>query len=74
MLPQSLAVAPAVAKRQMPAAALILPPDSLAEIIVVEGGLNFLQLYQGLLTIRILLSWFPQAQSVAVLRPARRSV
>lgn len=34
-----------------------------------EGGLNFLMLYQGLLTVRILLSWFPQAQGVALLRP-----
>ena len=49
--------------------ALVLPPDSIAEIIVVEGGVNFLSLYQGLLTIRILLSWFPQAQGVALLRP-----
>lgn len=49
--------------------ALVLPPDSIGEIIVVEGGLNFLNLYQGLLTIRILLSWFPQAQGVGLLRP-----
>ena len=39
------------------------------QIIVVEGGLNFLSLYQGLITIRILLSWFPQAQGVALLQP-----
>ena len=38
-------------------------------VIVVEGGVNFLSLYSGLITIRILLSWFPQAQSVALLRP-----
>ena len=31
--------------------------------------MNFLSLYQGLLTIRILLSWFPQAQGVALLQP-----
>jgi len=48
---------------------MVLPPDSIAEVVVVEGGLNFLSLYQGLLTIRILLSWFPQAQGVALLRP-----
>ena len=40
-----------------------------AAVIVVEGGLNFLSLYQGLITIRILLSWFPQAQGIGVLRP-----
>ena len=55
-------------RRIMPLA-LVLPPDSIAEIVVVEGGVNFLSLYQGLLTIRILLSWFPQAQGVALLRP-----
>ena len=38
-------------------------------VVVVEGGLNFLALYQGLITIRILLSWFPQAQGVALLQP-----
>ena len=36
---------------------------------MVEGGLNFLALYQCLITIRILLSWFPQAQSVSLLQP-----
>lgn len=38
-------------------------------MVLVEGGLNFLNLYSGLLGFRILLSWFPQAQSVALLRP-----
>jgi len=59
----------AVTARRTPSLALVLPQDSIGEIIVVEGGLNFLMLYQGLLTVRILLSWFPQAQSVALLRP-----
>ena len=40
-----------------------------AQVIFVEGGLNFLSLYQGVITIRILLSWFPQAQGVGLLRP-----
>ena len=52
---------PPTARRQQPLLALVLPPDSLAEVIVVDGGLNFLSLYQGVITIRILLSWFPQA-------------
>ena len=41
----------------------------LRPVIVVEGGLNFLSLYQGLITIRILLSWFPQAQGIGLLQP-----
>merc|ERR1719163_724484 len=61
--------APPIARRPVAPMALVLPPDSLGEIIVVEGGLNFLSLYQGLITIRILLSWFPQAQGVALLQP-----
>ena len=60
---------PPTARRQQPLLALVLPPDSLAEVIVVDGGLNFLSLYQGVITIRILLSWFPQAQGIALLRP-----
>lgn len=49
--------------------AMVLSPGSIEQAIVVDGGLNFLMVYQGLITIRILLSWFPQAQSVAVLQP-----
>ena len=49
---------PAVATRRRAAAplALIMPPDSIAEIVVVEGGVNFLQLYSGVLVFRVLLS------------------
>ena len=39
------------------------------QIVVVEGGVNFLALYQGVITLRILLSWFPQAQGIALLQP-----
>lgn len=49
--------------------AMVLPPDSIAEVVVVEGGVQFLSLYTGLITLRILLSWFPQAQSVSLLQP-----
>merc|ERR1719163_238464 len=49
--------------------AMVLPNDNLAEIVLVEGGVNFLSLYSGVLTLRILLSWFPQAQGIALLRP-----
>merc|ERR1719231_445457 len=55
--------------QSQPPMAMILPPDSLGEIIIVDGGVNFLSLYGGVLTLRILLSWFPQAQGVAFLRP-----
>merc|ERR1719287_434176 len=48
---------------------MVLPNDNLAEIVLVEGGVNFLSLYSGVLTLRILLSWFPQAQGIALLRP-----
>ena len=41
----------------------------MAEVILVDGGVNFLSLYGGVLTLRILLSWFPQAQGIALLRP-----
>lgn len=64
-----IALARPAPTRRQPAFAVVLPPDSLAEVVVVDGGLNFLSLYQGVLTIRILLSWFPQAQSVALLQP-----
>lgn len=30
---------------------------------------SFLSIFSGILTVRILLSWFPQAQGVAILRP-----
>lgn len=62
-----LVVAPR-SRHQMPMA-MVLPSDSIAEIIVIDGGLNFLNLYQGVLTIRILLSWFPQAQGIGLLQP-----
>ena len=39
------------------------PGDSTqAEFVVISGTLNFLALYNALITARILLSWFPQAQ------------
>ena len=50
---------------------MVIPGDSAAEFVVISGTLNFLALYNALITARILLSWFPQAQSVAVLQPVR---
>ena len=47
----ALSLAPASTTRR-PAVAMILPPDSIGEIVLVEGGVNFLQLYQGVLSLR----------------------
>merc|ERR1719446_2030241 len=49
--------------------AVVIPGDSLAEAVLVDGSVNFLSIYGGVLTLRILLSWFPQAQGVELLRP-----
>ena len=51
-------------QRPQPAANIFL-----ATLLCCQGGVNFLSLYSGILTLRILLSWFPQAQGVALLRP-----
>ena len=37
--------------------------------VFVGGGITFLTIYNYLVTGRILLSWFPQAQGVAALQP-----
>ena len=37
--------------------------------VVISGTLNFLALYNALITARILLSWFPQAQGQPLLQP-----
>merc|ERR1719162_2083756 len=53
----------------LPPMAMILPADNVPLMVVEEGAVNFLSLYGGVLTLRILLSWFPQAQGVALLKP-----
>jgi uncharacterized protein YggT (Ycf19 family) len=66
------AVSPIVLHREPRARsslALAIPGDSAAEALLVDGSLNFLSVYGGIITLRILLSWVPQAQSVALLRP-----
>uniref|UniRef100_A0A7S2HUZ3 YggT family protein n=1 Tax=Haptolina brevifila TaxID=156173 RepID=A0A7S2HUZ3_9EUKA len=60
---------PAEPRRRPAAMAMVLGPDNFAGLVACESALNFLSLYQGLITVRILLSWFPQAQGVALLRP-----
>lgn len=50
-------------------AAVALPGYGLAEQVFVGGFQNFLGIYNLVITGRILLSWFPQAQSVGILQP-----
>mmetsp|Transcript_8454 Transcript_8454/g.11171 ORF Transcript_8454/g.11171 Transcript_8454/m.11171 type:complete len:176 (+) Transcript_8454:50-577(+) len=58
---------PPLSKR-MPMAAAI-PGNSDGEFILVSGVYNSLNLYNYIVTARVLLSWFPQAQGVGFLRP-----
>lgn len=50
-------------------AAMAIPGYGVAEQIFVGGFANFLQIYNFVITARVLLSWFPQAQGVAALQP-----
>ena len=59
---------PRQSMRASPSLALVVG-DSAAGELLVDGGLNFLSLYGGIITFRILLSWVPQAQGVSLLRP-----
>jgi len=49
--------------------AYAIPGNGLAEQALVGGSLNFLTIFNYCVTARVLLSWFPQAQGIAVLRP-----
>ncbi|CAM9676679.1 unnamed protein product, partial [Chrysoparadoxa australica] len=49
--------------------AVAIPGNSLPEQVVIGGTANFLQLYNYVITARVLLSWFPQAQGMGFLRP-----
>lgn len=49
--------------------AMAIPGYGLAEQVFVGGFSNFLQVYNLVITARILLSWFPQAQGIGVLQP-----
>ena len=51
------------------ASAMAIPGYGLGEQIFVGGFQNFLQAYNLIITGRILLSWFPQAQGIGVLQP-----
>merc|ERR1712204_141685 len=48
---------------------MVIPGDSAAEFVVISGFINFFSLYNTILTARILLSWFPQAQGQPLLQP-----
>ena len=49
--------------------AFAIPGNGIPEQVFVGGTLNFLNIYNALVTGRVLLSWFPQAQGIAALRP-----
>jgi YggT family protein len=49
--------------------AMAIPGYGVAEQVFVGGFANFLSVYNVIITARILLSWFPQAQGVALLEP-----
>jgi uncharacterized protein YggT (Ycf19 family) len=51
------------------AAAVAIPGYGVPEQIFVGGFQTFLSIYNIVITARILLSWFPQAQGVAALQP-----
>jgi YggT family protein len=49
--------------------AMAIPGYGVAEQVFVGGFANFLSVYNLIITARILLSWFPQAQGVGLLQP-----
>lgn len=49
--------------------AMAIPGYGVAEQVFVGGFANFLQVYNFVITGRVLLSWFPQAQSIGALQP-----
>jgi len=50
-------------------AAMAIPGYGVAEQVFVGGFANFLSIYNFVITARVLLSWFPQAQGIGVLQP-----
>ncbi|XP_031102715.1 ylmG homolog protein 2, chloroplastic [Ipomoea triloba] len=46
--------------------AAIIPGDSVAGIVVTNGILNFLNIYNSLLVVRLVLTWFPNAPPAIV--------
>merc|ERR1712113_1337397 len=56
-------------RASQPCAMMVIPGDSVPEALFIDGSLNFIGLYMGVISLRILLSWFPQAQGVSLLQP-----
>lgn len=50
--------------------AAVLPGDSVAGIVVANGILNFLNIYNTLLVVRLVLTWFPNSPP-AIVSPLR---
>lgn len=50
--------------------AAILPGDSVAGVVVANGILNFLNIYNTLLIVRLVLTWFPNSPP-AIVSPLR---
>lgn len=50
-------------------AAMAIPGYGVAEQVFVGGFQNFLSIFNLVITARILLSWFPQAQGIGILQP-----
>ena len=48
---------------------MAIPGNGIMEQTFVGGFFTFLTLYNYVITFRILLSWFPQAQGIALLQP-----
>ena len=50
--------------------AAVLPGDSVAGVVVANGITNFLNLYNTVLIVRLVLTWFPNAPP-AIVSPLR---
>jgi YggT family protein len=50
--------------------AAVIPGDSVAGIVVANGILNFLNIYNTLLIVRLVLTWFPNTPP-AIVSPLR---
>jgi len=56
-------------RSRQPMLAMAIPGYGVAEQVFVGGFANFLSIFNFVITGRILLSWFPQAQSIGALQP-----
>lgn len=50
--------------------AAVLPGDSVAGLVVANGIINFLNIYNTLLVVRLVLTWFPNSPP-AIVSPLR---